>query len=128
MGKKIVSTRITKKDKRVREIFSFLPHLKKMATLGSFSMPGSFGAAKGHVMSNKTVLPGLAVAFVITFGSMVVSAYCADHIHRSSCGTTDEHAKQAYTWSWVSAVLSGLVSLAAVGGLAFVMFYHPKSL
>ena len=91
-------------------------------------MPGSFGAAKGHVMSNKTVLSGLAIAFVITFGSMVVSAFCADHIHRSSCGTTDEHAKQAYTWSWVSALLSGLVSLAAVGGLAFVMFYHKKSL
>jgi hypothetical protein len=102
--------------------------LKEMAGLAaSFSMPGSFGAAKGHVMSNKTVLSGLAVIFIVTFGSMVVSAFCADHIHRSSCGATDEHAKQAYTWSWVSAVMSGLVAFAAVGGLAFVMFYHPKA-
>lgn len=91
-------------------------------------MPGSFGAARGHVMSNKAALTGLAVGFIITFGAMVVSAYCADHIHRSSCGATDEHAKMAYQWSWVSAVMSGLVSIAALGGIAFVMFYHPKTL
>lgn len=92
----------------------------------TFEVPTSFAAARTHVLSNKTVLTGLAVAFVLTFGSMVVSAYCADHIHRSSCGLTDEHAKQAYTWSWVSAVMSGLAALAAIGGMAFVMFRHPK--
>jgi hypothetical protein len=94
--------------------------------MSSFSIPASFGNVSGHVLSNKTILTGLAVAFVVSFGSMVVSAYCADHIHKSSCGTSDEHAKQAYTWSWVSAVLTGLVALGTVGGIAYVMFYHPK--
>jgi hypothetical protein len=89
-------------------------------------MPGSFESAKAHALSNKTVLTGLAVMFVLTMGSMVVSAYCADHIHKSACVSTDVDAKAAYQWSWVSAVMAALAALGSLGGIAFVMFFHHK--
>lgn len=91
-----------------------------------FSVPAGFGAVRGRVINNKSVIMSLSVLFVMSFGSMVVSAFCADHIRKSSCGATDEKAKAAYTWSWVSAVMSGIISLAAVGGIGVIMLAKPK--
>lgn len=75
-------------------------------------------------MEKKTVMTGLAIAFVVSFAAMVVSAYCADYVFKSACITTDEQAKKAYNLSWMAAVVEGLVALGAAGTMVFLIFYH----
>jgi hypothetical protein len=92
-----------------------------MASLGtSFSL----SSVKSVVMSKPKVLLVLAVAFVASTISMVINAYCAAEIEKSTCKSTDEHAKMAYKGNWVASVLSALVMLGSLGAVAFVIMSH----
>ena len=82
----------------------------------------SFDRAKKAVVSNTTASSVLTVMLVASFAAMVTSAYSADHTRKSSAwGSADEKLKSAYKLSVQTSILSGLISLASIGGLAFIV-------
>ena len=87
----------------------------------SLSLPTSFGAVKSSVMSHNTTMLALAITFAASLASTIISGYCANHIHKSSCSATDPEAKMAYKAGWVSAVLSSLLTLGSIGGMLFII-------
>lgn len=99
-----------------------------MATV-SFTVP-TVSEMKKAVMANKVAIVGLAIGFVASIATMIITAYTADHINKSVCGKTDKKAQDAYKWSWVSAVLSAVIAVACAGGIVYMMKdgLKPKTL
>jgi hypothetical protein len=64
----------------------------------------------------------LAIVFIAGFVSMVTSAYCADHIHRSSASATDANLKMAYEWAWGTAVLGALIAAGSLVTIGYYLF------
>lgn len=65
--------------------------------------------------SNRVMVVSTAIVAILGFAAMVSAAYSADHINRSSCDRSkDENLKNAYKWSWVTAVIAGITTAGMV--------------
>lgn len=75
---------------------------------------------RAAVIQKKTVLLSLAVTFVATLGGVVINAFCADQIHKSSADKKDPHIEKAYKWSYVSAILASFIMVGSLGGMLYL--------
>jgi len=91
-----------------------------MASLATF-VP-SIGQIKATYVGNKTAIISLFLILAASFAAMITSAYCADHISKSSCGKTDPDAIKAHQWATTSAVLGALVSAGSVVGCLYLLY------
>ena len=73
--------------------------------------------------THKGMLVVLAVTCVLSFVSMVVSAYAADHIHKTSCSSEPE-SQSAYKASWRYAALTGVMSACTAAGAIYLIVSH----
>ena len=88
-------------------------------------LDAAIGNMKVQAVLHQRTITFLAVGFVASFAAMVSSAYCADHIRRSSC-SGDEYIGQAYTWSWMSAVMEALVAIGTASTIVYLMMRKDK--
>lgn len=79
--------------------------------------------AVGKLRASPAMYGSIAAVCALTFAGMVSAAYTADHIKRSTCPMTDDKVKNAYKWSWVTAVLAGSVSAGMAGLLVKGAFF-----
>ena len=85
--------------------------------------------AKTSVLSNKKTSVLMAGIFVASFASMVSAAYTADHITKAAGWTAspkDANLDSAHKWATYTAVLSALGSLAAIGGIGYIILKDKK--
>lgn len=78
------------------------------------------------VVNNKVVMSGLGIIFVSAIVSMIANAYVASQIDKSACGASDDFAKNAYKFSWVAALIEGLISLGCLGGVGILLWHSMK--
>jgi hypothetical protein len=73
--------------------------------------------AFGHLTSssNRTMVASTVIVAILTFVTMVTSAYSADHIRKSNCDMgKDGSLKSAYDWSMRTAVISGIATAGMI--------------
>ena len=79
---------------------------------------------KGEVkatIEKRPMVTYMAIAFVGLCASMVVNAFVADHIKKSTCDmAANPGLQRAYKWSWMAAALDGVLAVASVGAIAYV--------
>lgn len=74
-------------------------------------------------MQKKTVVLALAVAFVAALGGVVVNSHCADLLHKAMASKDADalaRYEKVYKWSMVSAVLSAVIMVGALGSMVVV--------
>lgn len=75
---------------------------------------------------NRIMVISTGIVALLSFATMVSAAYTADHINKSKCDKADPKIKDAYKWSWVTAVIAGVTTAGMAAILVKTAMNKPK--